>query len=102
MFLKTEKTLTESFSADVIDAVWEKGTVIDGKDPAEYRRDVCRSIIQRSHYGVTSQKTGWEVDHIQPKAKGGTNELDNLQPLQWENNRSKGDNYPEWDCACSA
>jgi hypothetical protein len=24
--------------------------------------------------------------------------LNNLQPLQWENNRHKGDNYPNWSC----
>jgi len=45
---------------------------------------------------------GWEIDHKKPVANGGTDDLDNLQPLQWENNRHKGDNWPNWDCKVKA
>jgi 5-methylcytosine-specific restriction endonuclease McrA len=48
-------------------------------------------------YGITDSKHGWEVDHIIPVSKGGTDDLSNLQPLQWDNNRKKGDTYP-WNC----
>ena len=44
-------------------------------------------------YGNTSSKHGWEVDHIKPVSKGGTDDLSNLQPLQWDNNRKKSDTY---------
>jgi 5-methylcytosine-specific restriction endonuclease McrA len=44
-------------------------------------------------YGITSTY-GWEIDHIKPVAKRGGDEITNLQPLQWENNRRKGDDYP--------
>ena len=38
------------------------------------------------------------LDHIIPKAKGGTNELDNLQFLTWFENRCKNDmSQEEWD-----
>lgn len=38
------------------------------------------------------------VDHIIPKAKGGTNSLDNLQFLSWFENRCKNDmSQEEWD-----
>lgn len=38
------------------------------------------------------------IDHIIPKAKGGTNDLDNLQFLSWFENRCKNDmTQAEWD-----
>ena len=38
------------------------------------------------------------LDHIIPKAKGGTNDLDNLQFLSWFENRCKNDmTQDEWD-----
>jgi hypothetical protein len=38
------------------------------------------------------------IDHIVPKAKGGTNDIDNLQFLSWFENRCKNDmTQQEWD-----
>lgn len=38
------------------------------------------------------------LDHVKPKAKGGTNSLDNLQFLTWFENRCKNDmTQDEWD-----
>jgi 5-methylcytosine-specific restriction endonuclease McrA len=48
-------------------------------------------------HGNTESEHGWEIDHIYPTALGGQTELDNLQPLNWQNNRAKGDTYP-WRC----
>ena len=53
--------------------------------------------MQRSKYGKTEQ-WGWEIDHVKPVSQGGTDDLSNLQPLYWENNRHKGDAYPNWEC----
>lgn len=58
---------------------------------------MCGSPIRYSDHGNTNSKHGWEIDHILPTAKGGRTVLDNLQPLYWETNRSKGDQYP-WSC----
>jgi 5-methylcytosine-specific restriction endonuclease McrA len=38
------------------------------------------------------------IDHIKPKAKGGTNDLSNLQFLSWFENRCKNDmTQDEWN-----
>lgn len=87
------------FSAAVIQAVWNKGRPIPGYDANSVRADVCGAVMFGSQYGDTSSVHGWEIDHIQPVAMGGTDDLWNLQPLQWQNNRHKSDNYPNWSCA---
>jgi len=57
--------------------------------------------MKRSEYGQTS-KFGWEIGDINPVASGGTDDMANLQPLYWENNRHKSDNWPTWSCAITA
>lgn len=89
------RTTGASFDAETIEAVWKKGKP-DAQD-ASVRRDACNASMQRSKYGKT-EKFGWEIDHIKPVARDGTDELSNLQPLQWENNRHKSDSWPEWTC----
>lgn len=80
-------------------AVWNKGREIPDYDPDVWRWDICGKPIKYAHHGNTNSEHGWEIDHIHPTALSGDTTLDNLQPLQWENNRSKGDNHPSsWSC----
>lgn len=76
-----------------IDQVWEKGAPIPGKDPGLYRRDLYGSEIFKPSFGKQGPKS-WEVDHTKPLAKGGSENLRNLQPVQTATNREKGDTYP--------
>ena len=82
-------------------AVWNKGRKIvrNGKeyDSNIWRWDICGNVMKYSEHGNTTSENGWEIDHIKPSSEGGSDNLDNLQPLQWENNRRKGDTYP-WSC----
>lgn len=79
-------------------AVWAKAQIVPGYDPNSRRKDSCGAPMDYSQHGNRNSQTGWEIDHIRPKEKGGTSELTNLQPLHWENNAHKSDNYPQWTC----
>lgn len=84
-----------AYSEDELDAIWRKASAT-ADNPNVARKDVAGAWIKRSEYGNQDSEYGWEVDHIIPKSKGGKTELDNLRPLQHQNNASKGDDYPEW------
>lgn len=82
------------FPKATVDAVWEKAEYAVWMNPAKWRADACGNLIKYSDYGDSYSLVGWEIDHIRPVAKGGTDDLSNLQALQWDNNRRKRDTYP--------
>jgi hypothetical protein len=85
------------FDQATVQAVWNKGREIPNFDRHVWRYDRCGGVMKRSDHGANNTQYGWEIDHERPLAKGGTDDLSNLQPLQWENNRAKGDSFP-WKC----
>ena len=80
-----------AFNIETIQAVWEKATIVAGNDPDVWRKDQCGAWIGRSFYGNRGSEYVWEIDHITPVSRGGSDALSNLRPLQWENNASRQD-----------
>lgn len=83
-------------------AVWQKASAVNGFDPGVMRMDSCGALIAWNEYGNTKEYgNGWEIDHIMPVARGGTDAISNLQALQWQNNRDKGDKLTANYCLVS-
>ena len=73
------------------DAVWRKGSKIVGKNPDEYRKCVLSGkVIRYSHYGNNKSRYNWDIDHIVPKSRNGSDHISNLQPVSASKNRSIG------------
>ncbi len=75
---------------DQIDKAWNSAKPVRGKDPDKYRQDPYGSLMRRESYGKDSE-LGWEVDHIVPESRGGSDATRNLQALNTRVNREKGD-----------
>lgn len=78
----------------LINKVWEKTSLVEGFDSNMIRKDSCGALILKSEYGNHNSKFGWEIDHVYPLSKGGTDDPRNLRAMQWENNIAKGDDFP--------
>ena len=70
--------------------VWQKATPIDGRSPEEWRLDCNGNTICWSEYGKLT-KYGWEIDHSIPNSRFGSDDISNLSPMRWKENREKSD-----------
>ena len=81
--------------------VWDKATKVPGYNADIWRKDFAGAWIRKDSYGMHS-KYGWEVDHLCPLSRGGSNDLDNLMPLHWQNDMTKGGDYPDFKTSLSS
>jgi hypothetical protein len=72
-----------------IQSVWDKGQAVDNANPRKWRKDACGAWICRDQHGNQKSSFGWEIDHIVAPGNGGTDDLENLRPLQWKNRALK-------------
>ena len=77
-------------SKKVIEDNWEKASEIRGRNPDVWRRDEEGNIMRWGSYGTVGEY-GWEIDHRNPVANGGTDHPRNLRALHWQENREKSD-----------
>ena len=66
--------------------VWNKAARVRGKNATKYCRDPYGNEIYYRSYGKNSPK-GWQIDHIKPKSRRGSDALRNLQALKSSVNR---------------
>ncbi len=84
-----------NYSEAKLNQIWEKATIVNEVEKNVWRKDYAGAWINKDQYGKETD-FGWEVDHAKPESKGGSDDINNLVPLHWRNNRTKSDDYPEF------
>lgn len=84
-----------TFTPDIIARVWEQASTVQGYDPNVWRQDFAGAWICRDQYGMRT-RFGWQIDHLRPISKGGSDIQSNLCPMHWRNNLKKSDDYPNF------
>lgn len=91
------------WSKEQIEAVWEKAEIIPGVNKDLYRKDYAGAWMFFSAFIDKINETihdvrnyGWTIVNHKPLSQNGTNDLENLQPMNIINALAKGENYPKW------
>lgn len=98
------------YTEELKQRIWGKGTIVEGYAPESVRKDACGAWIVYDCFNDRDNPFGWEIDHIYPecklKEKGISQDLidreENLRPLNWRNNVSKGSDYPSYTATVKA
>ncbi len=98
-------------SDDTKKQVWDKATIVAGYDETLYRKDAAGAWIKYDDYVENDGSEpeiesayAWVIDHIFPKSVltkldvpvSDMDHIDNLRPLNRQNDISKGDSFPDY------
>lgn len=81
------------YEREVVDRVWEFAEVVEGNDPALWRKDEFGAWLNRQDYGNRRSAFGWEIcdtSHIRRDVG-----ITALRPVQWENLLDQSSAYTE-------
>ena len=78
-----------AFDETTVQKVWEKGEPAVNADPDIWRKDACGAWIRRDFYGYRDSQFGWEIDLVVRESNGETPSVEDLRPLQWQNNEGR-------------
>ncbi|MEN8193190.1 MAG: HNH endonuclease signature motif containing protein [Bacteroidota bacterium] len=79
------------WSEETTRLVWQKGEVMPNLSPVAWRKDIYGSLMKFAEHRNRDSEHGWEINHIKPVSDGGSDDIENLQPLHLKNNTEKGD-----------
>jgi hypothetical protein len=81
-------TSGKPFDAANIEQVWSRAPLSSDHPPL--RVDAFGALIWKEGFGNTNSRFGWDIGYKRPLGNGEQDDLENLQPVQWENNRRNG------------
>jgi hypothetical protein len=90
-----------NFTDDKILTVWQNAKIVENLDATVWRKDACDAWINWNEFGKESAY-GWEIDHVLPVCKNGTDNTINLRAMHWKNNRCKSDDFPSYYSAITS
>lgn len=91
-----------SWTSEQIEEVWNKGEIINNLNPQLYRKDYAgalmfwHSFISQSKLNDLIESLKWTIVYEKPIAKGGSNYIKNLVPMNNNNAVIKSNNFPRW------
>ncbi|WP_425381434.1 hypothetical protein [Spiroplasma endosymbiont of Polydrusus pterygomalis] len=94
-----------TWTSQQIEAVWNKGEIIENYNPQLYRKDYAgalmfkNSFINNINFNDDPKGLKWTIIYQCPLSHGGTSDISNLQPMNNINAITKANNYPRWKTA---